>query len=59
VRLFDAVGLFVAAACDARVVSHRYTIERDGMTEPLFQPDLLRPSIVVGLDARLSAEAAP
>jgi len=59
VRLFDGVGLFVAAACDARVVSHRYTIERDGMTEPLFQPDLLRPSIVVGLDARLSAEATP
>jgi hypothetical protein len=59
VRLFDGVGLFVAAACDARVVSHRYTVERDGMTAPLFQPDLLRPSIVVGLDARLSAEATP
>jgi hypothetical protein len=59
VRLFDPVGLFAAAACDARVVSRRYTIERDGMTEPLFQPDLLRPSLVVGLDARLSSEAAP
>jgi hypothetical protein len=59
VRLFDAVGIFVAAACDARVVSHRYTIERDGVTEPLFQPDLLRPSVVIGLDARLSAEATP
>ena len=40
-------------------MNRRYTIERDGMTEPLFQPDLLRPSIVIGLDARLSAEAAP
>jgi hypothetical protein len=59
VRLFDAVGLFVAAACDARVVSRRYTIERDGMPEPLFQPDLLRPSVIVGLDARLSAESSP
>jgi hypothetical protein len=59
VRLSDAVGIFFAAACDARVVSRRYTIERDGMTEPLFQPDVLRPSIVVGLDARFSAEAAP
>jgi hypothetical protein len=59
VRLFDPVGLFVAAACDARVVSRRYTIDLDGMTEALYQPDLLRPSIVVGLDARLSAEASP
>jgi hypothetical protein len=59
VRLGDQVGLFVAAACDARVLSRRYTIERDGMTEALFQPNLLRPSVVVGLDARLSSEAAP
>jgi hypothetical protein len=59
VRLFDPVGLFVAASCDARVVSRRYTIDRDGMTEALFQPDLLRPSVIVGLDARLSGEAAP
>jgi hypothetical protein len=59
VRLFDAVGDFAAAACDARVVSRRYTVERDGMTAPLYQPDLLRPSLVVGLDARLSGEATP
>jgi hypothetical protein len=59
VRLFDAVGVFAAAACDARVVSRRYTVERDGMTAPLYQPDLLRPSLVVGLDARLSGEATP
>jgi hypothetical protein len=59
VRLFDAVDLFVAAACDARVLSRRYTVVRDGMTEPVFQPDILRPSVVVGLDARLPSEAAP
>jgi hypothetical protein len=59
VRLFDTLGLFAAAACDARVVSRRYTIERDGMTAPVFQPDLLRPSLVVGLDARLSGEGVP
>jgi hypothetical protein len=59
VRLFDGLGLFAAAACDARVVSRRYTIERDGMTTPVFQPDLLRPSLVIGLDARLSGEGSP
>lgn len=57
VRLFEPLGLFVAAACDARVVSHRYTVERDGVTAPLFQPDLLRPSLLLGLDARLPTEA--
>jgi hypothetical protein len=61
VRLADPVGLFVAAACDARVVTHRYTTERasDGLVETAFEPSRLRPSIVVGLDARLTAEAAP
>ena len=59
VRLFDGVGLFVAAACDARVLNRRYTIERDGVTETLYRPDLLRPSLVVGLDARLAGEATP
>ena len=59
VRLSDAVGVFLAAACDARVVSRRYTLERDGMSEALFQPDVLRPSVIVGLDARLAGEGAP
>jgi hypothetical protein len=60
VALAGPVGLFVAAACDARVVSHRYTVQRDdGTTSALFQPDFLRPSIVVGLDARLGGEVAP
>jgi len=59
IRIVDSVGLFVAAACDARVVSRRYTVDRDGMTDALFTPDVLRPSLVVGLDARLGGEAAP
>jgi hypothetical protein len=59
VGLFGAVGLFVAAACDARVLSHRYTVDHAGTTEALFQPDFLRPSLVVGLDARLAGEDAP
>ena len=59
IRLVEPVGLFVAAACDARVVSRRYTVDSDGMTDALFEPNRLRPSLVVGLDARLGAEAAP
>jgi hypothetical protein len=59
IGLFGSVGVFVAAACDARVVSRRYTIQHDGITEAIFQPNLLRPSVVVGLDARLASEAAP
>jgi hypothetical protein len=59
IRLFESLGLFVAAACDARVVSHRYTIERDGASAPLFQPEFLRPSVLLGLDARLSGDVSP
>jgi hypothetical protein len=59
VRLSEPIDLFVAAACDARVVSRRYTVERDGMTAALFQPDLLRPSLVVGVEARFLGEGAP
>jgi hypothetical protein len=59
VGLFGAVGLFVAAACDARVLSHRYIVDHAGTTEALFQPDFLRPSLVVGLDARFAGEDAP
>jgi hypothetical protein len=59
IRIVEPVGLFVAAACDVRVVSRRYTVDRDGMIDALFEPNLLRPSLVVGLDARLGGEAAP
>jgi hypothetical protein len=60
VRLSDPVGLFVAAACDVRVVSRRYTVRIDDMKDaPVYQPDLLRPALVVGLDARIAGEAAP
>jgi hypothetical protein len=59
VGLFGPMGLFVAAACDARLVSHRYTVDHGGTAEALFQPDFLRPSLVVGLDARIAGEAAP
>jgi hypothetical protein len=59
VRVYGPVGIFVAAACDARVVSHRYMLDRDGIPQAVFQPDFLRPTIVLGVDARLAGEAAP
>jgi hypothetical protein len=58
-RLFGRVGLFAALACDARVMSHRYTIVKDAMTESVYQPDRLRPSLFVGIDALLSGEGEP
>jgi hypothetical protein len=59
VRLFDRVGLFASAACDARVVSRRYTIDHDGVTQAMFEPDVLRPSILLGVDAYLTGEGRP
>jgi hypothetical protein len=59
VRLSRAVDLFAVAACDARVVNRRYTVDRDGVTQGVFTPDVLRPSLVIGLDARLGATEAP
>jgi hypothetical protein len=59
VRLFDRVGLFASAACDARVVSRRYTIDHDGVTQAMFEPDVLRPSILIGVDAYLTGEGRP
>jgi hypothetical protein len=59
VRLFDRVGLFASAACDARVVSRRYTIDRDGVTQAMFEPDVLRPSVLLGVDAYLTGEGRP
>jgi len=59
VRLAPRVGLFAAAACDARVVSHRYTVTRDdGTIAAGYEPDRVRPSILVGVDAWLAGEAA-
>jgi hypothetical protein len=55
-RLFGRVGLFAVLACDARVMSHRYTIANDAMTESVYQPDRARPSIFVGVDALLAGE---
>jgi hypothetical protein len=59
VRLFGRVGLFASAACDARVVSERYTVNHDGVTEGMFQPDFLRPSVLIGVDATLAGEGLP
>ena len=60
VRLGARVGLFAVAACDARLVSHRYLVTRDdGSTETAYDPDRLRPSILVGVDARLAGGAGP
>jgi hypothetical protein len=58
-RLFGRVGLFAALACDARVMSHRYTITTASTTESVFQPDRVRPSLVVGVDALLAGGEAP
>jgi hypothetical protein len=57
VRLSGRVGLFSTVACDARVMSHRYTIANGGMTESVYQPDRLRPSVVVGVGALLAGGA--
>ena len=59
VRLFGRVGLFASAACDVRVVSERYTVNHDGVTEGIFQPDFLRPSLLIGVDATLAGEGRP
>jgi hypothetical protein len=59
VRLFERVGLFASAACDARVVSRRYTIDHDGATQAMFEPDVLRPSILIGVDAYLTGQGRP
>jgi hypothetical protein len=60
VRLSGSLGLFAVAACDARVVSRRYFVAHDdGSQRELFQPNLLRPSVIVGIDARLPVEGAP
>jgi hypothetical protein len=53
VRVWERVGLFLAAACDARFVVHRYLLDRDGATQVLFEPQRFRPWLVVGLDAAL------
>jgi hypothetical protein len=59
VRLFERVALFASVACDARVVSHRYTVDHDGVTQAMFEPDVLRPSLLLGVDARLTGEGRP
>ncbi len=59
VRLFGRVGLFASAACDARVVSRRYTVDRDGVTQAMFQPDFLRPSVLLGVDTTLAGAERP
>jgi hypothetical protein len=60
VRLGARAALFAVAACDARVVSHRYTVVRDdGTTVASYEPDRFRPSILVGLDARFAGGDAP
>jgi hypothetical protein len=59
VRAGERVGIFVAAACDARFVLHRYMIERDGATQVLYEPERFRPWLVVGLDAVLGGGGAP
>jgi hypothetical protein len=53
VRAWERVGVFVAAACDARFVVHRYMIERDGAPQVLYEPQRFRPWVVLGLDAVL------
>jgi hypothetical protein len=58
VRLAARVGLFATAACDARLVSHRYdVVDHDGVREASFQPERLRPSLVLGVDAQLAGGA--
>jgi hypothetical protein len=59
VRVAGPVGLFLAAACDARVVSRRYMLDSDGVSQAVFQPNFLRPTVVLGLDARLAGEGSP
>jgi hypothetical protein len=59
VRVGERVGVFVAAACDARLVIHRYMIDRDGATQVLYEPQRFRPWVVVGLDAVLGDGGNP
>jgi hypothetical protein len=57
-RFFERLGVFVAASCDVRVVSRRYMIERQGMSQAMFEPDRLRPGVMIGVDALLAGEGA-
>jgi hypothetical protein len=59
VRAGERLGVFVAAACDARFVLHRYMLERDGATQVLYEPERFRPWLVVGLDAVLGGGGTP
>jgi len=40
-------------------VSHRYTVDHDGVTQAMFEPDVLRPSLLLGVDAQLTGEGRP
>jgi hypothetical protein len=53
VRALDHLGVFLAAACDARFVTHRYTLDRAGAPEAMFESRRLRPWVVLGVDAVL------
>jgi hypothetical protein len=57
-RPFERLGVFVTAACDVRVISRRYMIERQGMSQAMFEPDRLRPGVIIGVEALLAGEGA-
>ena len=59
VRAWERVGVFVAAACDARFVINRYMIDHGGVTQVMYEPQRFRPWVVVGLDAVLGDGGNP
>lgn len=59
VPLFAPVGLFAVAACDARVVNARYTIDREGMSDVLYAPSRFRPSFLAGVETTFGTGGAP
>lgn len=59
VPLFAPIGLFVVAACDARVVNARYVVDSDGTTDVVYTPSRIRPSLLAGLEATFGRGGAP
>jgi hypothetical protein len=59
VPLFAPIGLFVVAACDARVVNARYVVDSDGTSDVVYTPSRLRPSLLAGVEATFGQGGAP
>ncbi|HET6283384.1 MAG TPA: hypothetical protein VFH73_20670 [Polyangia bacterium] len=54
-RISRSILVFVAALCDVQVATNRYVTARppDPAIEPVFQPSLLRPSVMLGVEASI------